>query len=286
MMPIRFARPFMVATTVLFASMGCRKSEVNEGAGGTTSTRVGDGTPPAAFVGDTDVIRGPGMPTAPDDTLGTRYGKHEGPRRILPAPECLPMGFALCVKDTARTVHTDAGLGVEGGFPDERVTQWLIFAAARDSLQVFIVGPQMSYLWMSPPSAAGFVAEQAISDASWIRARFGHAGTYVFSVTITSDTAIVYDLRVARVLTTGASHPTGGSATVTIEGDSSANVAIAPAAMAGAIGSDSAWKQFAVPPGTYRVLLVRDTAYVACQIPCRNLRPLSLFPNKSATVRP
>ena len=284
MMLNRFVCPH-VLTAVFIVSMGCTKSDVNPGSGGSPSTRAAARVGQSAFVADTEVIRGPGVPTAPDDTLGTRYGKHEGPRRILPAPECLPNGFALCVKDTARTIRTDSGV-VEGGFNDERVTEWLIFAAERDSLQVFIAGPAESYLWMSPPSAAGFVAEHAINDASWIRARFAHTGTYVFSARITSEDAIAYELRVAPVLTIGASHPTGQSATVTIVGESSARVAIAPAAMARAIPSDSAWQRFAVRPGEYRVLLVRDSSYVVCRLPCRDTRQLSLFPSQSATVRP
>lgn len=281
-MPNRLRSYVLVAA--LFVT-GCTNSDVIPETGGSTSARAVNRGGHSAFVADTEVIHGPGVPTAPDDTLGTRYGKHEGPRRILLPPECLPKGFALCVEDTARAIRTDAGVD-EGGFNDERVTEWLIFAAERDSLQVFIAGPPQSYLWMSPPSAAGFVAEHAINDASWIRARFAHSGTYVFSARITSDTVIAYELRVAPVLSTGASHPTGMSATVTIAGDSSARVAIAPASMARRIASDSAWQRFAVRSGEYRVLLVRDTSYVACQMPCRRPRPLSLLARQSVTVRP
>src|SRR5690242_3130754 len=39
---------------------------------------------------DTQHVFGSGVPTAPDDTLGTQYGKHWGPPRMLAAPPCRP----------------------------------------------------------------------------------------------------------------------------------------------------------------------------------------------------
>jgi hypothetical protein len=130
------------------------------------------------------------------------------------------------------------------------------------------------------------VSEHAINDASWIRARLPHTGTYTYSAQIASDTIITYELRVAPVLATGASWPIAVSATLTIEGDKSARIGIAPAAMTRKIASDSAWLRFAVAPGTYRVLLVRDTTYVACRIPCRNPRRFVLHPAHNVLVRP
>jgi hypothetical protein len=54
-------------------------------------------------------VRGVGVPTPPDDTLGTRFGKHQGPNRILPPPGCRPLGIALCPIDTAGTAWTYTG---------------------------------------------------------------------------------------------------------------------------------------------------------------------------------
>lgn len=231
---------------------------------------------------DTQHVHGTGVPTAPDDTLGTQYGKHWGPARMLPAPRCRPHGFAICLIDTARTVRS--GVVEGGGFPDQRVTEWLVFAADHDSLQVFIVPDSASYLWMLPASAEGFRAEHAINDASWIRARFPHAGTYVYSAHTTSDTAIRYELRIAPVVATGATWPTGGAATLTVDGADSA--AIVPAAMAHDIDAEPTWRWFAVPPGTYRVLLVRDSVYVTCALPCRTPRRIVLRPSQAIVVRP
>src|SRR5690242_4618967 len=100
----------------------------------------------AANAGDTDVVRGLGVPTDRDDTLGTRYGKHEAPREVA-APDCRPGGIALCVTDTATTVRS-----VECCMADQRETRWLVFAAAGDSMQLFLY-PDGSYLDMDPPSA-------------------------------------------------------------------------------------------------------------------------------------
>lgn len=229
---------------------------------------------------DTAIIRGAGVPTDPDDTAGTKYDKHQAPHRIS-APGCLPEGIALCITDTARTVYSVACC-----MADERQTAWLVFAAAQDSIQIFIVPPSGSYLRMSPRSAAGFVAETARGvDASWIRARLADAGDYVFTVGIESDTPALYELRVAPVIATGASRPIGASATLTVTGAASAGIAIAPASMAHALDTPAISK-FAIRPGSYRVLLVRDTTYVACQLPCVDRRSFTMRAGQEVTVTP
>jgi hypothetical protein len=45
-------------------------------------------------------------------------------------------------------------------------------------------------------------------------------------------------------------------------------------------------KAFAVKPGPYRVLLVRDTLYVACALPCVHPTEFTLRPGQSVTVAP
>jgi hypothetical protein len=235
---------------------------------------------------DTQHIRGYGVPTPPDDTIGTRYGEHQGPARILPAPACRPQGPALCLVDTATVLRSGEyeGEGDGGGIPDERITNWLVFAADQDSAQIFVISRQFASLWMSPASAEGFFIEHAINDASWIRARFGHAGTYIFSARISADDPIPYELRVAPVIATGASWPIGQSATLTIHADTS--VAIVPAAMAAGLNADSTWARFAVWPREYRALLVRDTMYVACKLPCTQPQRFTMRPAQRVEINP
>ncbi|HEV8446669.1 MAG TPA: hypothetical protein VGQ44_07605 [Gemmatimonadaceae bacterium] len=233
----------------------------------------------AANAGDTDVVRGLGVPTDRDDTLGTRYGKHEAPREVA-APDCRPGGIALCVTDTATTVRS-----VECCMADQRETRWLVFAAAGDSMQLFLY-PDGSYLDMDPPSAGHYGAEHSRGvDASWIRPRFAHRGAYVFTVGIQSDDPIEYDLRVAPVIARGASRPVGKSATLTITGKPSSKVVIAPASLV-ALTDTAALRSFAVTAGTYRVLLVRDTSYLGCRLPCSAPRRFSMRPGQAVTYTP
>jgi hypothetical protein len=233
---------------------------------------------------DTVVVRSPGVATDIDDTLGTQYGKHEAPRSVK-APECLPTGLALCIADTARTFQSANVAEGDGGGPDERLARWLVFAAAPDSMQVFVVVSSYdSYLAMTPRSSAGFFTETTRgADASWIRARFPHAGGYVFTVSISADSAAPYELRVAPVVATGASRPIGTAATLTIVADSSVRVAIVPLSMARTLDA-SAIERFGIRPGTYRTLLVRDTSYVACRLPCRERRPFTMRAGQAVTL--
>jgi len=170
--------------------------------------------------------------------------------------------------------------------PDERQAAWIVFAAAQDSMQLFVAASEFARLVMTPPSAAGFIAEHAVNDASWIRARFGHAGVYVFTASITSDSIIDYGLRVIPVLATGASRPTGSVATLTVPPEArTSRVAVVPASMARSF-DEAALEQFAVRPGVYRVLLVRDTSYVSCRLPCSERRRFALHAGSVVTVAP
>lgn len=227
---------------------------------------------------DTAIITSPGVPTDADDTMPTSYQKHQTPRPV-PAPDCLPTGIALCIADTARTLYTYPSIN------DEHQTEWLVFAAAQDSMQLFVMHPSFSHISMSPFSAAGFGAEHSTNDASWIRPRFPRAGAYVLTAGIESDSSAAYQLRVVPVIATGASQPTGASATLTLSGDSSARIAVAPAAMASRRSAPEI-ETFGVRPGTYKVLLVRDTDYVECRLPCADRKHFLLHADQRVTVGP
>jgi hypothetical protein len=235
--------------------------------------------PSAETPADTEVVRNAGVPTDPDDTAATHYNKHEAPRRLA-NPACRPQGLALCLLDTAATVYS-----VDCCIADERRTSWLIFAAARDSMQLFLEAPAAAYLTMAPANAAGASAETALRvDASWLRARFPASGAYVFTAGIESDTPIPYELRVAPVLTTGASQPTGTSAILTLLGARKA-IAVAPRSLMPSDDS-GAMRRFAVKPGRYRVLLVRDTLYAACALPCAHSSVFALKPGQAVAITP
>ena len=229
---------------------------------------------------DSDIVRSIGVPSEPDDTMGAADARHETPRPIA-APACLPAGIALCLDDQTRT---RVG-GVSGAAARE--TQWIVFAAANDSMQLFAANPRAS-ISMTPHSAAGFSAETSGQvDAPWIRPRFPHAGTYVIIASIpssASDSTVPDQLRIIPVVARGASRPIGVSATLQLAGDSSVRIVIAPASMVESIPAPRL-EPFAVRPGTYQVLLVRDTTYVTCRLPCASRGTVVLHAGQHVALR-
>jgi hypothetical protein len=189
-------------------------------------------------------------------------------------------GPRMCLRDTATTVYS-----VECCMADERRTAWLVFAANRDSMQFFLEPAPDAYLTMAPPNAGGASAETALGvDASWMRARFPKAGAYVFTAGIEADSPAPYELRVVPIVVTGASQPIGAAATLTLVG-ARKRIAVAPRSMM--LTTDTAaLNRFAVKAGRYRVLLVRDTLYAACALPCVHPTLFALRPGQSATITP
>lgn len=226
---------------------------------------------------DSVIIRTIGVPTDSDDTISTTDGKHETPRRVV-APDCLPTGIALCIEDTAQIRVRTGSMAVT------RETNWLVFAAAGDSMQLFVAHPS-GYISMSPPSAAGFRSEISETvDASWIRPRFPNSGTYVVNTSIVADSSVVYELRVVPVVARAASRPIGVAASLLLAGDSSARIVVAPSSMVASIPAPRL-EHFAVPPGKYRVLLVRDTTYVTCRLPCADRGTFVLHAGQHVSLR-
>src|SRR3954469_10302819 len=165
--PMHSARPFLicliVGTTFSCAARDTR-SHLDTAHPATIGVVAHDSGPEPA---DTAVVRNAGVASDPDDTAATHYNRHETPRR-LGSPACRPQGPALCLRDTATTVYS-----VNCCIADERRTSWLVFAAAGDSMQLFLDPPRDAYLAMAPANAAGASKETALSvDASWLRARF------------------------------------------------------------------------------------------------------------------
>jgi hypothetical protein len=270
----------LLISLIVGASLSCTARDVRrhvDTARPTTSSVAA--TASGSDLADTEVVRHAGVPTDPDDTAATHYGKHETPRRLT-NPACRPQGPALCLRDTAATVYS-----VDCCMANERRTSWLIFAAARDSTQLFLDPPTGTYLTMAPANAAGAITETALGvDAPWLRARFPVSGAYVFTAGIESEEPILYELRVAPVVTTGASQPIGASAILTLIGAHKA-IAVAPRSLMPSDDSN-AMRHFAVKPGRYRVLLVRDTLYVACALPCVHSTVFALRAGQTVAITP
>lgn len=273
---VRSLRCLLVAFISAVGACGDRSHAAKTALQTTASESVPATTRPTA---DTSIIRSIGVASDAGDTASTRYGKHETPRRIA-SPECRPTGIALCVVDTAETLFS-----VDCCIADQRQTKWLVFAARDDSMQLFVESPANPFLTMWPNNAAGAGTETSGSiDASWMRARFPTAGTYVFTASLEAGGRTPYELRVAPVVARGASQPMGTAATLTLTAPPRSEIAVAPHAM---IPDDTAaLRRFAVPPGRYRVLLVRDTLYEACRLPCREWSRFTLRPGQSVTIGP
>ena len=129
-------------------------------------------------------------------------------------------------------------------------------------------------------------ADSRIVDATWLRARFPASGTYVYTASIEANNNAPYELRMAPVIATSASLPTGRAATLTLIGPRRSHIAVAPHALMPAADDTASLRQFAVRPGRYRVLLVRDSLYEACRLPCRHLEAFTLRAGQSVTVTP
>lgn len=213
-----------------------------------------------ASIPDTALLLTAGVPTDPDDTAKASYARRDAPR-VIPLPACEPAGPAICIRDTATVSLPD------DNFP-EWDSNWLVFATNRDSLQ-FFAAPGMPV--MDRVSAQGFVGEKTPGlDQYWLRYRFPETGTFVFTNRIGSDTAYAYQLRLIPTVSTAATRPIGRKATIELPGRERDRIAIAPEALAAGLADSAVARRHAVRPGLYRVLLVRDSVYVVCRLPCTN----------------
>lgn len=201
-------------------------------------------------------------------------------RTIGVPSECFPIGAALCIADTARIYKSGMVAARDGAVPDQRLTHWLVFAASGDSLQAVMAPSAGSYLSMSQDGGVGYTSS--------LRARFARAGTYVFTASMSADSTAPYDLRVLPVVSRAATRPNGGVATLVIGGDSTHRYAIVPRSIATMtrVLADSGGTHAAVRAGTYRVLLVRDSLYLACRVPCGIPVTFALRRGGTTTIAP
>lgn len=267
---------------VLFAALwffGCKREgrkepAANEKPGQTAAVQV------AANVGDTEIVRTTGVPTDADDTLPnlTRKSAYRKAPRIPPIPECTPKGHALCIEDTAAIQFV-----VPCCIAPQRLTNWLIFASDVDSIQTFTSAATFSMATLSHARPTGSWKEKAANDGSWLRFHFPSAGTYVLEEMIESDDSVAYDLRVIPVVATGATRPIGSKAQLVLVATKKAMIAIVPASIARGLPSNG-FESWAVSPGSYAALMVRDTTYVACKLPCETQRPFTMKAGQRVTL--
>ena len=138
---------------------------------------------------------------------------------------------------------------------------------------------------MNKPSRAGYVKEHVVNDVGFLRYGFPAAGAYVLEAWIEADSVTPYELRLAPVVTTRETRPSGAAATITIAGTKDSKVAVIPAAMLRGLDS-AALTSFEIKAATYRVLLVRDSNYVICRRPCADRKTVALRAGQAVTVSP
>ncbi|HTR78868.1 MAG TPA: hypothetical protein VMH39_12185, partial [Gemmatimonadaceae bacterium] len=98
------------------------------------------------------------------------------------------------------------------------------------------------------------------ATAPFLRIRIPATGSYILDLTfqgIDADRGMWFDFDVNPVATAAATRPTGARAQLTLLADTTDTLAVAPASLSGDLAST--YPRWSVPPGTFSVLLVRDT---------------------------
>lgn len=125
-----------------------------------------------------------------------------------------------------------------------------------------------------------------------VSVRFPRAGAYRLEAAIqgpTDPNGLPYTLRVLPAATRSDSlgdalRPTGARARLTIDGMTSGFVALIPDAVAQTVGPGD-YGNWAFWPGDYSILLVRDTLYRICRLPCARVDSVVLKPGMIARRR-
>lgn len=193
----------------------------------------------------------------------------------------------FCFRDTTRK-YVDEVPGDMG--------TWIVFAQSKDSfafwsaadtlgasadIRELLSGAEL-LLSIVKPSAAGSLAGPTDSP---LGVRFPASGAYRLQAAVQGPTdprGLPYSLRVLPVVTgadsfAGALRPTGSRARLIIDGMESGFVALIPNSVAGRIGPTE-YSRWAFWAGDYSVLLVRDTLYRMCRMPCDRLDSVVLKP--------
>ena len=194
---------------------------------------------------------------------------------MLTPPECSPTLNSLCLIDTAIT-HGDVDP------PDISPTsQWIIFAAAGDSLE----------LSTTPPGALntslGEERDSLHNTAAQFRHRVAVDGAVQVWISLDniSDT-VAYVMRLAH---RGPPPPpvllaTGHTATLILDSKKQIErYAIVPVSLVEGVHSLAPWT---VAVGTHKVALVGDSLYQLCIMPCARRDTVKLTPSSRTVVRP
>ncbi len=208
---------------------------------------------------------------------------------LLSVTGCHVSPSVLCVQDTA-VVSEDPRTGLSGV-----EARWIVFGANGDSVQYSARPNQRDPRGEGAriSSNIGQEKDASTNTAPYLRRRLASDRIVLFDLSfdnpgndeVLGDT-VKYTLRVRRE---GPEQPaslrlTGQRANLTIvsprpEED---EISLIPVALASRVGDPTPWIVYA---GTFRVLLVPDSLYQVCLLPCTQPDTVALRPGTTASVR-
>jgi hypothetical protein len=223
---------------------------------------------------------GKGSRPPTDSRAAASAGPPIGPTSIahksaLTPPECDAIPGSSCFVDTAIT-HSEADP------PDLSPTsQWIIFGAAGDSIEVSTMPPG------AINSSLGEERDSLHNTAAQFRHRLATDGAFQVWVDLDqniSDT-VAYTLRVVHrgPMPPPGLRATGEAATLILDSNRATDrYAIIPASIAGGVQSLPPWT---VAVGTHKVALVGDSLYELCIMPCTRRDTVKLTQSRQIMVR-
>ncbi len=233
------------------------------------------------------------------------YACHQADaRRVENSRRCQSSKDAICVQDTLWTRTA----GVPGS--DVSGVTWIVFSSADDTIAFEVVVDSTTMFDPDDPSNVGVALQRSVLGGGWVErepdthmlkpyvhARIHEDGAYRLDIAMsgirisgTTEDSVPYVLAVRRPVGSPALRPTGGRALLQLVGDTAAVFALIPNSVpvAAQRGHENAWgiKPGLAKNGRYSVLLVADSMYRICRLPCSKVESVVLKPNVTSSWTP
>lgn len=186
---------------------------------------------------------------------------------------CTPGPRTMCLRDTAYVQEDAYSADI---YP---TANWLYFAEGGDSIEVRTIPPGNV---VTSISATGTAAHPTGAAPPQRLAKRGVLRIQVILDQNSSDT-VPYTLRIQQsgVRTPTVIHAAGKTATLSIASTRETDrFSIVPVSVARSVGDRAEWS---VSPGTYKVVLVADSLYEVCRVPCSAPDTVTLTPSARVT---
>jgi len=186
----------------------------------------------------------------------------------VPEGGCDPTSGALCIPDTA------VARRVPGEALPVTMRQWIVFAAAGDSLEISV--PKGGVV----STNFGVERDSSHDNVPYFHHRMKTSGLIVVTVMLDLDNSlndsVEYSLRLKRNRhdSDGTLGPMGRTATLVVASPNE-NDRFRLAPLSGATRADHSG-DWMVPAGIYRVVLAPDSLYQLCRLPCAHADTIRL----------